>query len=482
MMSLATLAISCSQKEEDKLFNERPAYDVFYAKMENADTKVFADDLLRVLWDADDRVSIFNKYTYNQEYRFNGETGDNAGAFKIVESEDFVTGNALDKVYSVYPYIESTKIDNDGLITIDMPAEQKYREDSFGIGANTMIAISENNQLMFKNLCGYMIVKLYGDDVTVKSLTIKGNKGESISGKANVTAEIDKVPEIIFAETATKSITLTCDTPIKIGSTPETATPFWIVVPPVVFSEGFTLTVTAADGGVYSKSTSNKFEIMRNGISRMTALETLPIQFVAIDLGLSVKWASFNLGASKPEEYGDFYAWGEIEPKTSSTCDWSTYKWCNGTESSLTKYCPSDKTNSWGGPGSPDNKTTLDLEDDVAHVVLGGTWRMPTDNDWTELREKCTWKWTSNYNETGIAGMVVTSDLAGYTDKSIFLPAAGMRAKNALNLRGTYGYYWSNSIANESPLYAYGLCFCSSYYTRGGNYRRSGQSIRAVKE
>lgn len=297
---VAAFALSCSQKEEDKLFLEQSSYETFYAYMENTDTKVFADDLLRVLWDADDRVSIFNKYTYNQEYRFDGETGDNAGVFKKVPSEDFVTGNALDYIYSVYPYIESTKIDNDGVITIDMPAEQKYREDSFGIGANTMIAITEDNQLLFKNLCGYLIVKLYGDDVTVKSLSLKGNKEEPLSGKANVTAVMEEAPEITFSETATREITLTCENPVKIGTTPETATTFWLVVPPCVLSEGFTLNMIAPDGSIFEKSTTNKLEISRNIITRMEALEALPsIPGVVAKISLNKNKLTMPIGTSE---------------------------------------------------------------------------------------------------------------------------------------------------------------------------------------
>ena len=93
-------------------------------------------------------------------------------------------------------------------------------------------------------------------------------------------------------------------------------------------------------------------------------------QYEAVDLGLSVKWASCNVGATTPEDCGDYYAWGEIEEK--ENYDWSTYKWCNGSYDTQTKYC----TNS--SYGTVDNKTTLDLEDDVAHVKWGGSWRMPT--------------------------------------------------------------------------------------------------------
>ena len=105
--------------------------------------------------------------------------------------------------------------------------------------------------------------------------------------------------------------------------------------------------------------------------------------YAYVDLGLSVKWATCNLGATKPEEYGDYYAWGETETKTKTDYNWSTYRWRKGASGKLTKYCPSNKSGYWAGYGSPDGKTSLDLSDDVANIKLGGKWRLPTDAEWT---------------------------------------------------------------------------------------------------
>ena len=124
----------------------------------------------------------------------------------------------------------------------------------------------------------------------------------------------------------------------------------------------------------------------------------------AIDLGLSVKWAKCNLGAEKPEGYGDYYAWGETEPYYSSQNPltwkdgksagyiWASYRWCNGAYDKLTRYCPEGKANYWDGTDTPDNKTEFadyNYADDAARARLGGKWRMPTDAEWTELRTKC---------------------------------------------------------------------------------------------
>ncbi len=153
----------------------------------------------------------------------------------------------------------------------------------------------------------------------------------------------------------------------------------------------------------------------------------------AIDLGLpsGTKWASCNVGASSPEEYGGYYAWGETEEK--EVYDLSTYKWCNGSYYSMTKYCTSTSY------GTVDGKTTLDPEDDVAHVKWGGNWHMPTSAEKHELYDNCSSEWTTL---NGVYGRKFT----GPNGNSIFLPAAGSRRRDKLYYLGSEGYYWSSSL------------------------------------
>ena len=187
-----------------------------------------------------------------------------------------------------------------------------------------------------------------------------------------------------------------------------------------------------------------------------------------VDLGLpsGLKWAAYNVGATKPEEYGGYYAWGETEKK--SNYDLSTYKWCNGSGDTMGKYC----TNS--SCGTVDNKTTLDLEDDVAHVKWGGDWRMPTTEEQRELLHECTWEWTT---QNGVDGYRVT----GPNGNSIFLPAAGYRYGAFINFAGFYGYYWSSSL-DSSSYYAYNLYFYDSFYDWDYDFRYLGRSVRPVSK
>lgn len=191
----------------------------------------------------------------------------------------------------------------------------------------------------------------------------------------------------------------------------------------------------------------------------------------AVDLGLSVYWGTTNIGAINPEDYGDYYAWGETEPKESYS--WSAYKFGTSSSGLFFKY------NTISSYGSVDDKTVLEPEDDVASVKLGGKWRMPTDAEWTELRTKCTWTWTTNYNGTGVKGQIVTAT----NGNSIFLPAAGYRRDTKLYDAGSYGYYWSSSLNTDKPSIAWYVNFNSGTVRRRDyGYRSYGQSVRPVSE
>lgn len=200
-----------------------------------------------------------------------------------------------------------------------------------------------------------------------------------------------------------------------------------------------------------------------------------------VDLGLSVKWAVFNVGATKPEEYGDYFAWGETESKNDYS--WSTYKWCKGSNLSLTKYC---NESDYGNEGFSDKLTVLTPEDDVAHIKWGGDWRMPTKAEMDELNNYCTWTWYNSDNTefNGVAGYKVTSNKEGYTDRFIFLPAAGWR--NGTDLYNTYnlGFYWSSSLYvygfSHSPYAAWYVYFDSSGQLAYNADRCNGYTVRPV--
>ena len=195
-----------------------------------------------------------------------------------------------------------------------------------------------------------------------------------------------------------------------------------------------------------------------------------------IDLGLSINWASFNLGASKPEDYGEFYAWGEVETREY----FKRHKWeveyaLNMT--GLTKYCTNSK---FGLNGFVDNKVRLDPEDDAATVKLGKDWRMPKKAELDELLAKCTWKWGKYH---GVNGYFVTSNVPGYTDRSIFLPAGGNIFLDIESSVGKNGYYWTSDLYTESEYTQSGansLIMKPESKVIGDMYRAYGLTIRPV--
>lgn len=746
---------------------------VLYASIsEEAQTKVYLDEDYKVLWTADDRISVFNKNTYNQQYSFDGATGDNAGTFSIVEDGKIKTSNEIDNLYAVYPYNESTSISNTGVLTVNFPAAQTYSATTFGQGSNTMVAVTDGTNMQFKNACGFLMFKLYGTGVNVKSVSLRGNNHEKIAGEASISMSLGGTPSVTMSTSATEEIMLTCTDAVTIGTTADNYTEFWFVIPPVTFSTGFSVTVTDEDGKVYSKSTTSSIEIVRSYAKKMAPIQIeFPIQFAdptvkaicvnnwdlngdgelsyreaaeveylvagpasgpnvfynntsitsfdefqyftncnrlasfiegntyfgvfegctslvsitlppslyaigdnafknctslenlvipasvghicsyafygdnklmlhfdstnptdihfypcypqqyayafgpqrdngallslkvraiyvptdeavtackslyewamyadrillegtpypevsielnrtslhlevgetrtlsasvfpqfatdkrvefsssapgivtlantgvtydngeavavtvdiaaiaegtatitttaedgtvinscvvevrengtfaipeAVDLGLSVKWASFNVGCGDPEDSGFRYAWGEIEPKNDYS--WETYKWSNGTAYSLTKYNP-------GANGTWDGKRFLDMEDDVANVKLGGSWRIPTYDEWLELEntDNCTWEWISM---GGVGGFKVSGRKTGYTDRWIFLPAILTDGSS------TAMSYWSSEASSGSPEYALTMSLWSQGHCPSNDHRCYGFFIRPVK-
>ena len=180
-----------------------------------------------------------------------------------------------------------------------------------------------------------------------------------------------------------------------------------------------------------------------------------------VDLGLSVKWATCNIGGSRPTDIGGYYAWGEKSAK--SKYDWDTYKFCKSPE--LTKYFEFD------------GKKLLDIEDDIARAMWGGAWRMPTKEEQYELHVNCTWVWTT---ENYVQGYRVTSNIEGYTDRSIFLPASGLKIGSSRSGVDEYGCYWSSTRA-PSQNCALVLNFGSHYIATNFEVSRAkGCSVRAV--
>ena len=207
---------------------------------------------------------------------------------------------------------------------------------------------------------------------------------------------------------------------------------------------------------------------------------TINTEYVDLGLPSGLKWATMNIGAEKESDYGIMFAWGQTDNAVATNFvdsknypySWATYKYCNGTYNTLTKYC----TNS--SYGTVDSITTLESTDDAATQIMGGDWRMPTRSDFQELLDNTTNEWTQ---VNGVNGYKFTSNKEGYQNNSIFIPAAGYCGDGSVGNVGGSGYVWSSSLYTSNPSNAWSLDFRSGDCGMGSNYRCNGRSVRGVR-
>ena len=364
----AALVASCNVQEKELEENMKLGKARFFASFEQPaveeGTKVYVNEDLHLRWTADDRISLFNKSTVNKEFVFTGETGAESGEFQEVDNGSSATGAAIPYVVAVYPYQSSVSISNSGL-SLTLPAEQAFAEKSFGLGANTMVSLGADDNLQFKNMGGYLRVSLYGG-VSVNSLTLKGNNGEKIAGKANVSMSADGSATLAMAEDASTEITLTCANPVAVGATVEESVDFWFVVPPVTFSKGFTVTVNY-DGGSAEKSTDKSVTIKRNYLSKMAPFDVNAKPAAATTYRITHLWV---WGGTGPEYSGtkviDLFTvptYFNTDDNRGVTALQDNY-YQIGADGSFVNYAGEDGRNWWfiySGSKNPETHKDLDL-------------------------------------------------------------------------------------------------------------------------
>lgn len=267
---LVVFQLSCTESGEWR--TDHNAVKTFHARVSTfPDTKVYTDGVNKLYWNADDRISIFRSST-NEEFRYKGSTGADVGTFEKVAGQEPSTPYA--RCYSIYPYNANTTSNGDGVFTIQFPSVQHYKENSFGVGDLSMAAITrsvDDEELCFSNLCGCLVVKIYGG-FKVSSITLKGNNNERIAGDAQLSFNADDEPMIEMSESSSTQITLYCG---EDGiSTPKSSSEyecFWITLPPVTFSNGFTLEITGPTGTKMTKKTNKSINIRSNHVKPMAS-------------------------------------------------------------------------------------------------------------------------------------------------------------------------------------------------------------------
>lgn len=470
------MVYSCSHKEStlvEERFEDVPL-TVKATMADKSDSKTVLEDG-NVLWTSGDAINLFFSNQSSGQFTTNidtpSATAEFTGTLSVAtgSAEIGTTGKAF---WAVYPFNQNNTCDGSS-VTLTVPSVQSSLAGSFADKLNPSVATSPGLDLAFYNVCAPFYFSVTQSGVT--SATFSGNNNEDVAGQVRVTMDSNGLPvaEVVSGQGA-KSITINAP---DGGFVPGTT--YVLVLLPQTLTSGYSLILKKGNAATRCVVSKNAEFIRSQGRSKMDVDDGMIYvseieAHEAIDIGLSAKWSSCNLGTYWPDEYGHYYAWGEIGTKEDYS--WETYKWCNGHYNDLTKYC----TSSWYG--TVDHKSILDLEDDVAHDELGGSWRMPTSSEVSELiatrnNSSYEWEWKSlnGHNGWQITYLV--------NNQRIFLPAAGRRDGTSLEFDDTGGFYWYTSVytyTGESDK-AWFVCFMNTGMGVAAVSRCRGQTVRPVK-
>jgi len=474
---MAALALSCTREAEQQ---NAPSVG---GKMEicaawaegEASRTVLAENGTDILWAKGEEINLF--YGSRFSGKFTSTNTEPQAIVSFVGDLTSVTGYGEQEIessayWAVYPYGAENFCDGKS-VTLTLSLKQSGKAGSFADKSFPAVASGATSDLAFYNVCGGARFSVVTGGV--KKVVFRSNDGSPMAGTVRVDFGSDGKPQILEISDAKDSVVVNAP---ESGFVP--GTNYFTAMLPQTHEQGLTVTLyTASKKAV--KTIDKSITVRRSAFGTLDnmdeGLDWLSYGYFVpeiVDLGLSVKWASFNLGASVPEEYGDYFAWGEVAPKEDFR--WATYKWCvNGDGSQLTKYC---NNSNYGYNGFLDNKTVLDPEDDVASVILGGNWRMPTYDEFKELEANCVYEWTSL---NGVYGNKITSNKEGYTDKWIFLPAAGDWSVMPIDSEESDCRYWSSSLGRGFPNSAYFILGDSGEIFWGNMlFRYCGLSVRPV--
>lgn len=234
-------------------------------------------DGTRLYWNAGDELSLFWSQA-NVKYIFCGEDDATDGPIEAA-SGNVTEGELLEHTYALYPYDASATITSNGVITTSLPQSQHYQAGSMASEANLMVAVTEDaesSDLFLRNAFGYLRLQLYGDDITVKNISISGNNNEAIAGRCFITAKYDVAPKVTMDNSGSQTITLNCGEGVALSSSQEEPTEFIIVLPPMTLTKGITVRTANADGAGFEMTTYNSVQIIRNTIQTMATVKVIP--------------------------------------------------------------------------------------------------------------------------------------------------------------------------------------------------------------
>lgn len=514
--------------------SERPAaeYLTLTGNIEQNDmTRTTMSAENKVLWSSGDCIATFLKSaTLNKYQTADSDAGKNYSEFEYILSDGKVLGEDWDHIVAYYPYsadVTCAKAEDAYSLNVVLPATQTHSENSFGSGAFPMVAVSEDTDLRFRNVCGAIKLEFKGD-VSIKDVKITGNNNEKLSGPAVVTARPDYgIPAISMTDDASTSVTMTCDDgwgefqTITRGLVLGNQNTFIITLPPVEFTKGFKITVTDSQGRTYTINTNKPNTVLRSSLLVMPAIE-LPEKCDYIDewgnnLGKGIEidgtiWAPVNCGYHPTDfKYGKLYQWGRKYGQGYSDGTYSDavlYDTANGPFTLSEGQAEEYENTYFQLAKQSDNPTSINnwLNQNNKQLWNSGTeekpvktqydpcpagWRVPTRAELTSLIANKSSMTTYN----GLSGYWVSGSTAYSEDvNQIFLSEGGRHEGIENTISGAIctereakGYYWS-SEANDSKWITgdsyYIICRNTGTSTVFESYggRISACSVRCVQE
>lgn len=473
-------------------------------------TRTVMDEDNNIRWSEGDQIVGFMKSTLGVKYQVSAASvGKTSASFEEVSSGGLNAGTELEHIIAYYPYSSSVSAAKSGsnyTLDVILPTEQTYVAESFGNGAMPMVAVSETNNITFRNVCGGMKLQLKGTQ-KVTSIKVEGKNGELLSGAATVTAYTDETkPTITMASGASTSVTLDCGSGVQLNES--TATEFILAMPPVLFSKGFTVTVTDIDGGTQAIETDKANEVKRSTILVMPAVTLaapenedpeIPSRDYVDEYGINhgqgveidgVVWAPVNCGYHATDyKYGKLYQWGRKYGQGYDSADASVpvvvagpvsltigqskdnmYKFYKS--SAPYDWCDVQNDNFWNS-GTETNPVKTEYD------PCPTGWRVPTYAELEGLIQNYS-SWTTDKN--GLSGFWFSGRIL-YTEAApqVFFPGAGLRhPSGGLDYaRGRSGNYWSSSPDGNG---AKNLVFNDKIPGTISVYRAMGCSVRCIQE
>ena len=440
---LLAATLSCTREQDVDLSREMTFQAVW---ADNPDTRTaIQSDGTSVWWSPKEEISVFGTDGTSGKFTSTNTTPQATATFEGT-LDGGSGGRSATRYIGVYPYRSSNDY-WDEKVWLEVLTFQPGKEGTFADKAFPAISLSDDNRMTFYHVCGGARFSVANEGIG--SVTFESLGKEPLAGWVKVMIEEDGtfVTEALDYDYST-SVTVTAP---EGGFIPGKY--YFAAFLPGTLSQGLNVTYTKLDGSFAEIALDKPITVNRARFGTIAGKDagltfqeydiTTP---TAVDLGLSVKWASFNLGATKPEEAGYYYAWGETEPK--KVFGWETYKWGDG-EDHLLKY------NHKAPYGTVDNKIQLDPEDDAAHVKLGDKWRMPVK---AELQELMDTQYDNRYewvfkSVDGVDGVEITCLANG---NQIFLPKNGFMSGTELGQQNRASI-WSSSLEENSAWTAYQL-------------------------